>query len=115
MEEKETKLEANEKKKLDRSWRNKKLKEIERYAVRVNDCGYVNATGVNNCGCVSAIVEYLSTTLHWTQLPHNRVPYGIFIILDFLKLEFHVKLKFQKLKFKQNDTLLNISQTVIKH
>ena len=56
-----------EKKKLDRSWKNKKLKEIERRAVRVNngscvsaivDC--VSATGVKNCGYVSAIVDCMS-------------------------------------------------------
>ena len=35
--------------------------------------------------------------------------------LEFLKLEFHFKLKFHKLKFQKGGRLLNISQIVVKH
>ena len=34
--------------------------------------------------------------------------------LEFLKLEFHFKLKFHKLKFQKGGRLLNISQIVVK-
>ena len=40
-------------------------------------------------------------------------PYHIFLELDFHKLEFYVKLKFQELEFQNNDKLQNISQTMI--
>ena len=85
-----------EKKKLDRSWKNKKLKEIERRAVRVNngscvsaivDC--VSATGVKNCGYVSAIVDCISAVgsgkwfLHGTRVSSTWVTH-------YTELDFHV-------------------------
>ena len=35
--------------------------------------------------------------------------------LEFVKLEYHWELEFLKLEFQKSGTLLNISQTMVKH
>ena len=51
------------------------------------------------------------------ELEFHKLEFQVefFKILDFCKLEFHVKIEFHKLEFQKDGRLLNISQTVVKH
>ena len=57
----------------------------------------------------------LSNTLQKLKFHIIKFCVTFFMEIDFLKLEFHVKLEFLKLKFQKSGTLLDISQTLVKH
>ena len=57
----------------------------------------------------------LSNTLQKLKFHTIKFCVTFFMEIDFLKLEFHVKLEFLKLNFQKSGTLLDISQTLVKH
>ena len=57
----------------------------------------------------------LSNTLQKLKFHIIKFCVTFFMEIDFLKLEFNVKLEFLKLKFQKSGTLLDISQTLVKH